>query len=102
MIYDKLEYNSKLSKYIVDYLEEKKAIHHNVYYLKYILRDLDRYIMQENIETVDDISKEIINKWLIKKDTESCSTRKTRANILKQFLIYLSKYIDNIYMKKDI
>ena len=98
MLFDKLEYKGIFAEYIVKYLEEQKSIGHNTFYIKYILRDFDRYLVDSSIDKYDKFNKKIIEDWLIKKDTESYSTRKNRAVIVKLFLIYLSNYFDNVFI----
>ena len=88
MFFEKLEYKSIFSEFIVKYLEEQKSIGHNMFYIKYILRDFDRFLIDNNIDNYNMFSKEITENWLIKKDTESYSTRKKRAVVIKLFLMY--------------
>ncbi len=76
MVFDKLEYKSIYAEYIIKYLEEQKSIGHNTFYLKYILRDFDRFLLINNYNEENGLSKDIIEKWLVKKDTEKYSTRK--------------------------
>ena len=96
MIFEKLEYKSIYGKYIVKYLEEEVAIGHNMFYVKYILRDFDCFLTKNNNDK--GINKQIIDKWLEKKSTECLATRKTRATVLKQFLVFLSNYIEDVYI----
>ena len=53
MIFDNLEYKSVFSKYIIKYLEEQRDINHNVFYLKYILRDFDLYLYRNYKKEID-------------------------------------------------
>lgn len=98
MIFEKLEYKSILAKYIVDYLEEQSSIGHNMFYVKYILRDFDNFLTKNNIHDNKEFTKDIILKWLEKKESECYATRKNRAVILKLFLIFLSNYLEGIYL----
>ena len=83
MTFEKLEYKSYLSKYIVDYLTEQKSIGHNVFYVKYILRDFDNFLSNSNDKK--GLSKHVLENWLTKKNNEEFSTRKTRVSIIKNF-----------------
>ena len=98
MIFDNLEYKSVFSKYIIKYLEEQRDINHNVFYLKYILRDFDLYLYRNYKNEMNGITKELITGWLVKKDTEKYSTRKHRASIIKNFCLFLTNYIDNVWI----
>ena len=98
MFFDKLEYKSIFSEYIVKYLEEQRTIGHNIFYVKYILRDFDRYLIKNNINDYDIFSKKVVETWLIKKDTENYSTRKNRAVIIKLFILYLSNYYEDLFI----
>ena len=98
MFFEKLEYKSIFSEFIVKYLEEQKSIGHNMFYIKYILRDFDRFLINNNVENYNMFSKEVTENWLIRKDTESYSTRKKRAIVIKLFLRYLSNYFENLYI----
>lgn len=98
MLFDKLEYKSIFSEYIVKYLEEQKSIGHNVFYVKYILRDFDRYLVNNNINGNNMFTKKIVENWLTKKDTESYSSRKNRAVIIKLFLLFLGNYFENLFI----
>ena len=98
MIFDNLEYKSVFSKYIIKYLEEQRDINHNVIYLKYILRDFDLYLYRNYKNEMNGITKELITGWLVKKDTEKYSTRKHRASIIKNFCLFLTNYIDNVWI----
>ncbi len=98
MIFDKLEYKSKFAEYIVKYLEEQKNINHNIFYLKYLLRDFDLYLFKNYKNEMSGLPKELITGWLIKKDDEKDSTRKHRVSIIKNFCLFLTNYIDNIWI----
>lgn len=98
MVFDQLEYKSIYAEYIIKYLEEQKSIGHNTFYIKYILRDFDRFLSINNYNGENGLSKEIVERWLIKKDTEKYSTRKNRVKAIKSLALFLSNYCGNIYV----
>jgi len=62
---------------------------------------LDKYFNQNNL-TKKEISKEIYDKWLIKRENESNNTYALRYTAIRQFCIYLinNKY-ENIYYSDE-
>ena len=69
----KVEYKSALSFYLERFAALKEAVGYNTRAIKYKLLEIDRFYVENNIETPI-ITKEIIDKWRSSRINDSTGT----------------------------
>lgn len=87
---DKYVFSSPYKEIMNEYIDFRKKL----YYIRntYIyLTMLDKYIIS-NPPKNNELSKEYIEKWLIKRENESNNTLYQRAILIKDFAIYLNRH----------
>ena len=87
---DKYVFSSSYKELIHDYIDYRKKLYsvNNAYC--YLIA-LDRYICQNPLKD-NELSKEYIEQWLIKRENESNNTLYQRAILIKNFAIYLNRH----------
>ena len=86
---DKYQFSSSYKKFMNEYIEYRKTLY-TTETTHFYLATLDKYIIS-NPPKNNELSKEYIEKWLIKRENESTSTLFRRAIETKNFTIYLNQ-----------
>jgi site-specific recombinase XerD len=84
---------SKLDKYQISFLNEKKTLNsskNTITTYIYVLESFYEFIVDSNVKNIEDINKEIILSFLNKEPKSSINTKILRLAVLKSFL----KFID--------
>ena len=87
---DKYVFSSSYKEIMVEYIDYRKVLYTTEKTYS-ILKALDKY-MVANSPKDNELSKEYIEKWLIKKENESNNTLYQRAILIKDFTIYLNQH----------
>lgn len=87
---DKYVFSSSYKEIITEYIDYRKILYTTETTYSY-LKTLDKYIVA-NPPKDNELSKEYIEKWLIKKENESNNTLYQRAILIKSFAIYLNQH----------
>lgn len=91
MIYRKrsFKYKSSFAPYINAYVGLKESLGIKTLRISGILRQLDHYCINQNIESPI-LSDKLVNQWLLTKKGENQGTRSSRVSCLRGFADYLS------------
>ena len=87
---DKYVFSSSYKEIMIEYIDYRKVLYTTEATYSY-LKTLDKY-MVINPPKDNELSKEYIEKWLIKKENESNNTLYQRAILIKSFAIYLNQH----------
>lgn len=87
---DKYVFSSSYKELIHDYIDYRKKLY-SIHNTHCYLIALDRYICQNPLKD-NELSKECIEQWLIKRENESNNTLYQRAILIKDFAIYLNRH----------
>lgn len=95
-------FNSCFKNAIQDFILYKRALgfeyEHSALHL---LRQIDHFFIKEDVNELE-ITKEVFEKFVIKKDSEKRITQGKRFNMFKQFCLFLIKNnYENIYFTDD-
>jgi len=81
-------FESVLAPLLEGHLKEKRAGGYRYCTAAYYLKDLDRFLIQE-AHNRRELSKELVERWIAKRSSESSKTFSNRVTIIRQFVEYL-------------
>lgn len=88
---DKITYQSSLSKYITDFINEKRSLGYKYNTQEILLKSFDTYWFS-HCYPCQGITRESINDWITKKDSEGAGGLHGRISVVREF----SKYLNGI------
>lgn len=92
----KFNYSGPFKNEIIDYLKFRESKQQKLHPVDLYLYHFDKYTIENKCNNI--LTKELIENWLILKDTESRNTLRLRAYTLKSFAKYLNLRDHNAYV----
>ena len=94
------EPKSILAPYITGLLAEKRAIGYDYRSEELILYRFDRYCVANQLQS-ETITKDFLNGWMEKSDTESAINQGKRISVVRQLLLYMAGFSIPVYIPHD-